>query len=120
MGITIATAILFGAYVAYDLMRGSGTFMQGRLVPLYAWYRARAAHDGTQPSWAANALPSAGPARVIFLLWAAGVPLLACGLATNGRPAIALAASLLVGGVGLNAAYLLSMIRKAGQRRLEN
>ena len=91
--------------------------MQGRLVPLYAWYRARAALSGTPPDWAANALPSARPARVIFLLWAAGVPLLAWGLAANERRAIALAASLLLGGVGVNAAYLASMLRKAGQRR---
>ena len=91
--------------------------MQGRLVPLYAWYRSRAARGGAQPDWAANALPSAGPARVIFLLWAAGVPLLAWGLATNEPRAIALAASLLLGGVGVNAAYLLFMLRRAGQRR---
>ncbi len=87
--------------------------MQGRLVPLYAWYRARAARQGAQPVWAANALPSVGPARIIFLLWTAGVPLLAWGLATNRQHAIAVAASLLFGGVGLNAAYLLSMIRRA-------
>ncbi len=89
--------------------------MQGRLVPLYAWYRARAALNGAQPAWAANALPSAGPARVIFLLWTAGVPLLAGGLATHEPRAVALAASLLLGGVGVNAAYLLFMLRRAGQ-----
>jgi hypothetical protein len=91
--------------------------MQGRLVPLYAWYRSRGARGGVLPEWAANALPSAGVARVIFLLWATGVPLLAWGLAVNEEPIIALAASLLVGGVGINAAYLGLMVRKARQRR---
>jgi hypothetical protein len=91
--------------------------MQGRLVPLYAWYRARAARGGAQPDWAANALPSAGPARVIFLLWALGVPLLAWALAANDPRGIALAASLLTGGVAVNGAYLLLMLRRATQTR---
>jgi hypothetical protein len=91
--------------------------MQGRLVPLYAWYRSRAAREGRQPDWAANALPSAGAARVIFLLWAAGVPLLAWGLAFDDRRAIALAASLLAGATGVNAAYLAFMLRRARQTR---
>ncbi len=91
--------------------------MQGRLVPLYAWYRSRAARGGAPPDWAANALPSAGPARVIFLLWAAGVPLLAWGLAANDAAVIALAGALLAAGLGVNGGYLLAMLRKAGRRR---
>lgn len=88
--------------------------MQGRLVPLYAWYRGRAA-QGAPPERAANALPSPRFARPIFLAWGLGVPLLAWGLAFEGRLAIRTAAALLLAGVSLGAAYQLHMLRAARQ-----
>ena len=60
------------------------TGMQGRLVPMYAWYRGVAALGGP-PDVAANALPSPRFALPIFLCWTLGVPLLTYGLA-SGRP----------------------------------
>lgn len=60
--------------------------MQGRLVPLYAWYRAYDARGGVRPERAANALPSESFARIVFLAWALGVPALAWGLAGENRP----------------------------------
>jgi hypothetical protein len=113
----LAAVWLYGVAGLVGFLAQMVVGMQGRLVPIYAWYRSRAARGGRQPDWAANALPSAGAARVIFLLWAAGVPLLAWGLAFDDRRAIALAASLLVGGTGVNAAYLAFMLRRARQTR---
>jgi hypothetical protein len=72
--------------------------MQGRLVPLYAWYRAFAA-KGSPPDRAANALPSAAFAFPLFFTWSLGSPLLAWGLATETRP--------------LYTAYLLRTAKKA-------
>jgi len=86
--------------------------MQGRLVPLYAWYRALAAH-GSLPNRAANALPSAAFARPIFVAWSFGVPLLAWGLAFESRPAIRMAALLLLAAVCLGAAYQVYLLRSA-------
>ena len=86
--------------------------MQGRLVPLYAWYRAYAG-AGAPPSRAANALPSARFARSIFLCWAAAVPLLAWGLSRADQFAIRTGAGLLLVGVGLGGAYVLHMMRLA-------
>ena len=88
------------------------TGMQGRLVPLYAWYRAFAA-KGAPPERAANALPHAPYARGIFLLWAAGVPLLAWGLPAENRLAIRLAAILLLAGVNCGGAYVVYMLRQS-------
>jgi hypothetical protein len=93
------------------------TGMQGRLVPLYAWYRAFAA-EGSPPGRAANALPSASFARAIFACWSAGVPLLAVGLASGSRPAIRAAALLLLAGVSIGAAYQIHMLRSARTDRL--
>ena len=87
--------------------------MQGRLVPLYAWYRAFAALGGAPPPRAASELPSASFARPLFLLWAAGVPALAWGLAAQNHPAIAGSGVLLLAAVVVGAAYLVHMLRAA-------
>ncbi len=86
--------------------------MQGRLVPLYAWYRAGAA-KGAPPTRAANSLPSAQFARPIFLTWTAGVPLLAWGLAFEAPFAIRGSALLLLSGVALGGFYQVHMLRAA-------
>ena len=84
--------------------------IQGRLVPLYAWYRAFAKNGGP-PDRAANALPSAAFARAIFACWTAGVPLLAWGLAAQVEPVISIAAAALLAGVVVGAAYMRWMLR---------
>jgi hypothetical protein len=86
--------------------------MQGRLIPLYAWYRALAAR-GAPPAYAANALPSARFARPIFIAWSLGVPLLSWGLPTANRPAISAAAAVLFAGLCIGAVYMAHMIRAA-------
>ena len=86
--------------------------MQGRLVPLYAWYRAYAA-TGTLPARAANALPSAAFARATFCCWLVAVPLLAYGLPLAHRGAIRAAAVFLFAGLVVGGAYILWMMRRA-------
>jgi hypothetical protein len=86
--------------------------MQGRLVPLYAWYRAMDAKGGP-PEVGANALPSAAFAHPIFLIWTAAVPLLAWGLAFQNAGAIRGGAVLLLVGLTLSGSYIGQMLRKA-------
>src|SRR5690606_2021817 len=78
--------------------------IQGRLVPLYAYYRAMAALDGEPPLRAANDLPTARFARPIFLLWTVGVPWLAFGLASGHLLSVRLASLVLLVGVVTGAA----------------
>lgn len=87
--------------------------IQGRLVPLYAWYRALAARDGAPPVRGANELPSAAFARIIFLAWTPGVPLLAWGLAAERHAMIRISAGLLLAGVLTGAAYFIHILRAA-------
>lgn len=91
------------------------TGMQGRLVPLYAWYRAFDA-TGTPPAVGANSLPSARFAAPIFAAWAVGVPLLAWGLPTGHVIVVRLAALSLCAGVTIGLVYLLWMLRRARGR----
>jgi len=88
--------------------------IQGRLVPMYLWYRAWDRRPGPPPAVSANALPSAQWARPIFLLWLVGVPLLVWGLSTNTPAVIRVAAGGLVAGVVCNAGYLVAMLRRVG------
>lgn len=85
--------------------------IEGRLVPLYAWYRAFA-KTGGPPDRAANALPSAAFARAIFICWTTGVPLLAWGLATPLEPVISIGAAALLAGVVAGSAYVQWMLRQ--------
>lgn len=85
--------------------------IQGRLVPLYAWYRAMAARGGQPPPRAANELPTPGYAFPIFALWTVGVPWLAFGLAAVHPLSVRLAALVLLIGVVVGAAYLAHLMR---------
>jgi hypothetical protein len=86
--------------------------MQGRLVPMYLWYRAWARRPGPPPAVAANALPTAAWARPLFVIWVAGVPTLMWGLALQEIGAVRAGAALLGCGTVTNAGYLLSMMRR--------
>jgi hypothetical protein len=92
------------------------TGMQGRLVPMYAWYRGFAAM-GAPPAVAANALPTPRFALPIFLCWTAGTPLLLYGLAAVSEPALRAGAALLVAGVAAGGWYLAWMLRTASAAR---
>jgi hypothetical protein len=87
--------------------------MQGRLVPMYAWYGAFEAGGHTPPPIAAHALPSPALARLIFLTWTIGVPALAAGLAGQHARTIRIASSILLMGVVLNGAQLARTFARA-------
>jgi hypothetical protein len=108
----VAVMWMYGVAGLLGFLAQIVTGMQGRLLPLYAWYRAWAAH-GAPPARAANALPSARYARPIFLCWTAGVPLLFCGLPTANHAAIRLGGLCLLAGLGVQAAYLVYVLRAA-------
>lgn len=88
------------------------TGMQGRLVPLYLWYRFWGAHPGPPPAIAANALPSSTWAGVIFAAWVTAVPLLAWGLSASHPIAVSAGAGMLFVAVVMGWLYLLWMQRR--------
>lgn len=87
--------------------------IQGRLVPMYAYYRAMAARGDRPPTRGANDLPTARFALPLFLLWSIGVPLLAWGLAAGAVLQIRVSAMVLLGGVLVGGAYLAYLMRTA-------
>jgi hypothetical protein len=109
----IAAAWVYGVAGLVGFLAQVVVGIQGRLVPLYAYYRAMAARDGQPPVRAANQLPTPRFARPIFLLWTLGVPWLAWGLAVQDGFSVRAAAGCLFLGVVVGAAYLAYLMRAA-------
>ena len=89
--------------------------IQGRLVPMYAWYRALAARNGATPDRSVGDLVSAPFARTVFWAWAIGVPWLALGLASQWEAGIVAGAAALLAGLVVGGAYIAHMLRLAGR-----
>ena len=89
--------------------------MQGRLVPVYAWYHAYARLKAP-PSLPSHALVSERFARIVFVCWGAAVPLLAWGLSGEHHAAIRAGAVFLLAGLGAGGAHLTGMFTRAGRR----
>ena len=94
--------------------------MQGRLVPMYAYYRAMAARDGKPPERSAHSLVSPSFARAIFIAWACGAPWLVWGLATQHTPSIRAASLVLATGVIASGLYLRHVVRSAHEGNLND
>ena len=84
--------------------------IQGRLLPLYAWYRRMEAGHMQPPARSAHTLASHGLSKAILITWTLGVPLLLSGLAARVDLMIALGSGLLLVGVGLNAAQAVIVV----------
>jgi hypothetical protein len=84
--------------------------MQGRLLPMHAWYGAFEAGGFKPPSRSAHTLASPVLARAIFVAWTIGVPALAFGLARATPPVTAAASAVLFAGVVLGAVQSVRMV----------
>jgi hypothetical protein len=77
--------------------------IQGRLLPLHAWYRAFEAGDRRPQARSAHELGSRTLSKWILLVRTAGVPVFTAALAAGSAPAISAGSALLLAGVALNA-----------------
>jgi len=87
--------------------------IQGRLLPMHAWYVAMARLDGCQPARSVHELYEAPFARAIFLLWLAGVPALAAGLALHALALTSAGALVLALALVVQAGYGVRMVTRA-------
>ncbi|MGB2713770.1 MAG: hypothetical protein WBC51_06300 [Vicinamibacterales bacterium] len=84
--------------------------IQGRLLPMHAWYRQLQAAGGKPPAHSVHALASPTLAKWTLFAWAGGVPVLTVGLAASVHTAVAAGSALLLVGVALNAAQALNVL----------
>jgi hypothetical protein len=89
--------------------------IQGRLLPLHAWYRAMAMRDGAPPPRAVHGLHDSRLAAAVMLLWTGAVPGLAIGLTRQTHALIAGSASLLLVATALQAVHMTRIARRAGR-----
>jgi hypothetical protein len=87
--------------------------IQGRLLPLHAWYRAMTQLEGEPPARSVHCLANGRATSSIFALWLVAVPMLIAGLMTEQQGFIATAAALLCGSTMLQAAHMVHMVRRA-------
>ena len=87
--------------------------IQGRLLPLHAWFRAMVRSEGRPPPRSSHALVESRLALAVLLLWLPGLPLLIAGLAGPQANLVATGAALLVGATLANAWHGRIMIERA-------
>ncbi len=85
--------------------------MQGRLLPMHAWYAAFNAAGMKPPSQSVHTLASPRLARLIFFCWTIGVPALALGLSRVNPSMVRFASAILLAAVVLAALQALRITR---------
>lgn len=101
--LTVELAWLYGTLGLIGFLAQIIVGIQGRLLPMHGWYRGFEAGGMRPPARSVHVLARPRLARLVFLAWTAGVPLLAAGLVATSSPAIATGSALLLAGVVLNA-----------------
>jgi hypothetical protein len=110
----VESAWLYGIAGLVGWMAQMVAAVLGRLVPFYAWYRARA-RRGSPPQRSVHDLISPRLAAIVCAAWTIGVPLLALGLSTAQTTCIRAAAAALLVGVCAGGSHVCVMIRRAGR-----
>jgi hypothetical protein len=89
--------------------------IEGRLLPMHAWYRAMAQRDGAPPARSAHRLADGRLTCAIFLLWLVAIPGLAAGLALKAHALIGVSALLLLAATIVQAAHMGLILRRAAR-----
>ena len=87
--------------------------IQGRLLPLLAWYNALEHRDGELPRQSVHRLIAPRLALSVFVAWLSGLPLLIAGLVTEHHGAIGAGAAMLLCATLLSAAHGVLLVRRA-------
>ena len=87
--------------------------IQGRLMPLFAWYRALERRDGELPTQSVHRLIAARLALSVFLAWLVGLPVLTAGLMREHHASIAAGSAALLCATLISAAHGALIIRRA-------
>jgi hypothetical protein len=87
--------------------------MEGRLLPLFAWYWAYANTGYRGPVPSPHAMPWRGGQQVVFVLWLFGVPALAVGLAFAAVPFVRAAAWALLAATVVDSIGVVRILRHA-------
>ncbi len=82
--LTLRVALAYGVFGLVGFLSQMVIGMEGRLLPMFAWYWGFAGTDYKGPVAAPHDMPARRLQLVVFALWVFGVPALALGLALDG------------------------------------
>ncbi|MEZ5319478.1 MAG: hypothetical protein R2752_18915 [Vicinamibacterales bacterium] len=88
--------------------------IQGRLLPMHAWYRAMARLGGQPPEVSSHRLAAPRVALAVLGLWTISVPALAAGLARGWPGAVAAGAAALLAAVVTQGVHGAVIVSRAG------
>lgn len=110
---TLRVATAYGVFGLVGFLAQIVVGMEGRLLPLFAWYwaYARTGYRGPVPS--PHEMAWHGGQELVFVLWLFGVPALAGGLAFDAVPFVAASAWALLAATLIDAANAARILRHA-------
>ncbi len=85
----------------------------GRLLPMYAWYRALERRDGEFPPVSTHRLIAPQLSLAVLLCWLVGLPVFTAGLVRGTLDLIAGGAAAMLAGTVVNALHLWTITRRA-------
>jgi hypothetical protein len=110
---TLRVAMAYGVFGLVGFLAQMVVGMEGRLLPLFAWYwsYANSGYKGPVPS--PHEMAWRGGQELVFVLWLFGVPALAGGLAFDAVPFVRAAAWALLAAVLLDTISVMRILRHA-------
>jgi hypothetical protein len=113
---TLRFAMAYGVFGLVGFLGQMVIGMEGRLLPLFAWYWAYANTNYRGPVKSPHEMPWRGAQDVVFVLWLFGVPSLAGGLTLDAIPFITAGASCLFAATVVDTANVIRILRHAFAR----
>jgi hypothetical protein len=113
---TLRAAMAYGVFGLVGFLAQMVVAMEGRLLPIFAWYWAYANSGYRGPVASPHEMPSRGAQEVVFVLWLFGVPALAIGLAFDAVPFVRAASWALLAATVLDSANVAAIVRHAFRR----
>ncbi len=113
---TLRVATAYGVLGLVGFLAQIVVGMEGRLLPIFAWYWAYSNGGYKTPPPSPHAMGRRGLQEIVFVLWLFGVPALAGGLAFDAVPFVAAAGWALLAATVLDAANVVRILSYAFAR----
>jgi hypothetical protein len=110
---TLRIAMAYGVFGLVGFLAQIVVGMEGRLLPIFAWYWAYANTGYKGPVPSQHEMPWRHGQELVFVLWLFGVPALAGGLAFDAVPFVSAAAWCLLAATLLDAVNVARILRHA-------
>ena len=110
---TLRVAMAYGVFGLVGFLAQMVVGMEGRLLPIFAWYWAYANTGYKGPVPSQHEMPWRHGQELVFVLWLFGVPALAGGLAFDAIPFVSAAAWCLFIGAVVDTVNVIRILRYA-------